>query len=103
MWATRPAEPIGTSLGLDEIRAQLELMRLRLVKPRWEEVEICNTPEEATTGIGSRRRCITMAEDEGYVLVFDPVGKEYYPAWRGERALGTWGVMGNAVSCFLAR
>jgi hypothetical protein len=44
-----------------------------------------------------------MAEDEGYVLVFDPVDEEYHLAWRSEDGLGTWGVRGDGVGCFIAR
>jgi hypothetical protein len=98
-----PRGAIGTPLPADEIRADLKLMRLCLVEPRWEEVDICNTPQEAKTGMGNRRKCVTMAEDKGYVLVFDQVGNEYYLAWRGERGLGTWGIRGDAVGCFIAR
>lgn len=78
-------------------------MRLCLVEPHWEEVNISNTPQEARTGEGVRRMCVTMAEDEGYVLVFDPLDEEYHLAWRSSRGMGTWGVRGDAVECFLAR
>jgi hypothetical protein len=98
-----PGGGIGTPPPTDEIRAELELMRLCLVEPRWEEVDICNTPEEVKTGMGNRRECITLAEHERYVLVFDHVNNEYYLAWRSEHGLGTWGVRGDAVGCFIAR
>lgn len=98
-----PAGAIGTPLSADEIRADLHTMRLCLVEPRWEEVHICNTPEEIRTGVGARRKCVTMAEDEGYVLAFDPVDEEYHLAWRSERGLGTWGIRGDALGCFIAR
>jgi hypothetical protein len=78
-------------------------MRLCLTEPRWEEVYICNTAEEIRTGEGVSRMCGTMAEDEGYVLVFDPVEEAYHLAWRSEHGVGTWGVRGDAVGCFLAR
>jgi hypothetical protein len=94
---------IGTPFSAEEIQAHLQSMRLCLVEPRWEEVTICNTHEEAWTGIGTVRRCVTMAEDQGYVLAFDPVEKEYHLAWRGEHGLGTWGIRGDAVGCFIAR
>lgn len=97
-----PAGAVGTPLAAEEIRADLETMRLCLVEPRWEEVNICN-PEEARIGVGSRRMCVTMAEDEGYVLVFDPAENEYHLAWRSDHGLGTWGVRGDAVGCFIAR
>jgi hypothetical protein len=98
-----PAGAVGTPLPADEIRALLDAMRLHLVEPRWEEVHICNTAEEIRTGVGVRRMCVTIAEDNGYVLVFDPVDEEYHLAWRSEHGLGTWGVRGDAVGCFLAR
>jgi len=47
--------------------------------------------------------CVTMAEDEGYVLVFDPVDEQYHLAWRSENGLGTWGICGDGVGCFIAR
>src|SRR5690242_3202293 len=67
-----PAGAIGTPLRADEIRDSLNKMRLCLIEPRWEEVHIRNTPEEIRTGEGVSRTCVTMAEDESYVLVFDP-------------------------------
>ena len=51
-------------------------MRLCLVEQHWERVNICNTSEESWTGVGVKRMCVTMAEDEGYVLVFDPVDEQ---------------------------
>jgi hypothetical protein len=38
-----PADTIGSPLSADYIRADLNSMRLCLVEPRWEEVNICNT------------------------------------------------------------
>jgi len=93
----------GSPLSADEIRALLNSMRLCLVDPRWEENTLCNTPEESLTGIGLRRMCVTMAEDGGYVLVFDPIDEQYHLAWRSERGLGTWGIRGDGVDCFIAR
>jgi hypothetical protein len=87
----------------DVIRGYLNSMRLCLVEPHWEEAHICNTSEEARTGVGVKRMCVTMAEDEGYVLVFDPVDDEYHLAWRSDNGLGTWGIRGNGVECFIAR
>jgi hypothetical protein len=98
-----PEGAVGTPLSPQYIRAHLELMRLCLVEPRWEEVVVCNTTEEARTGVGDKRMCVTMAEDGGYVLVFDPLEHEYHLAWRSEHGLGTWGVRGDAVGCFIAR
>lgn len=98
-----PAGALGTPLKPEEIRSGLDEMRRCLVEPRWEEVVICNTPEEIRTANGVSRKCVTMAEDEGYALVFDPLEKEYHLAWRSERGLGTWGIRGDAIGCFLAR
>jgi hypothetical protein len=98
-----PAGAIGSPLPADEIRAHLISMRLCLVEPHWEEVNICNTSEESWTGVGVKRMCVTMAEDGGYVLVFDPVDEQYHLASRGEYGLGTWGVRGDGVGCFIAR
>ena len=78
-------------------------MRLCLVEPHWEEANICNTPVESLTGVGTKRMCVTMAEEVGYVLVFDPVDEEYHLAWRSEHGLGTWGIRGDGVGCFIAR
>lgn len=98
-----PEDALGNPLSAGQICAYLNSMRLCLVEPRWEEVNICNTPEESLTGIGVMRNCAVMAEDEGYVLVFDPVDEQYHLAWRGEHGLGTWGIRGNGVECFIAR
>jgi hypothetical protein len=98
-----PSGAIGTPLPADQIRSDLEVMRLCLVEPRWEEVNICNTAAEIWTGVGNRRICVTLAEDNGYVLIFDPVEEGYHLAWRSDAGLGTWGVSGDAVGCFIAR
>ena len=98
-----PAGATGRPLPADEVRSHLDAMRLCLVAPRWEEVHIRNTPEEVRTGVGVRRMCVTIAEDAGYVLVFDPVDEQHHLAWRSEHGLGTWGVRGDAVGCFIAR
>ena len=98
-----PAGAIGSPLPDHQIRADLNTMRLCLVEPHWEEVNICNTGEEARTGVGVKRMCVTMAEEEGYVLVFDAIDAQYHLAWRSEHGLGTWGVRGDGVGCFIAR
>ena len=97
-----PKGAIGTPLAAAVVSEYLNTMRLCLVEPRWEEVNIC-TPKEALTGVGLRRMCVTMAEEESYVLVFDPVAMKYHLAWRGVHGLGTWGIEGNGVECFIAR
>jgi hypothetical protein len=96
-----PAGAIGTPLPPDVIRDYLNSMRLCLVEPHWEEVNICNRLLGEQTSVN--RMCVTMAEDEGYVLVFDPVDEQYHLAWRGEQGLGTWGICGDGVGCFIAR
>src|SRR5215472_13840304 len=96
-----PPGALGTPLTADEIRADLNKMRLCLIEPHWEKVHIC-TPREARTGEGVIRKCVTLAEDNGYALVYDPVDEEYHLAWRAEHGLGTWGIRGDAVGCFLA-
>jgi hypothetical protein len=97
-----PADAIGSPLPDHVIRNDLNAMRLCLIEPRWEEVNICNSLGNMNAKT-VRRMCVTMAEDEGYVLVFDPVEEEYHLAWRGEQGLGTWGIRGDAVGCFIAR
>jgi len=98
-----PEGAIGGPLPDDVIRTCLNSMRSCLVEPHWEEVNICNTSEESRNGLGVKRMCVTMAEDGAYVLVFDPVDEEYHLAWRGEHGLGTWGIRGDGVGCFIAR
>ena len=97
-----PTSAIGTPLSNDVIRGYLNSMRLCLVEPRWEEVNLC-TSEESLTGVGVKRMCVTMAEEEKYVLVFDPIDEEYHLAWRSEDGLSTWGIRGDGVGCFIAR
>jgi len=98
-----PEGSIGSPLPADQIRGYLNSMRLCLVEPHWEEVNICNTSEESWTGMGVKRMCVTMAEDGSYVLVFDLADEQYHLAWRSEYSLGTWGVRGDGVGCFIAR
>jgi hypothetical protein len=44
-----------------------------------------------------------MAEEDGYVLIFDPIFEEYHLAFRSADGLGTWGIRGDGVGCFIAR
>ncbi len=74
------AGAIGSPLPADVIRTYPDSMRLCLVEQHWERVNICNTSQESWTGVGVKRMCVTMAEDEGYVLVFDPVDEQYHLA-----------------------
>ena len=77
-----PESAIGTPLTAEVITKYLDSMRECLVTPHWEEVNICN-PEESLRGVGVKRRCVTMAEENGYALIFDPSCEEYHLAWRG--------------------
>lgn len=96
-------EAIGTPLSADVIRDYLNSMRLCLVEPHWEEVDLCITDLGVSPQVRANRMCVTMAEDEGFVLVFDPVDEQYHLAWRGKDGLGTFGIFGDGVDCFLAR
>jgi hypothetical protein len=100
-----PPGAVGTPFSPKEIQDHLSLMRLCLVDPHWEEVEVRDTFEQIQTDVGPSRKCITIAEDEsGYVLMFDPLENSYVLAYRNkERGLGTFGIRGDAVGCFLAR
>ena len=96
-----PEDAIGNPLPAETIANYLDSMRRCLVEPHWEEANIC-TPQESVTGAGVRRMCITMAEEGSYVLIFDPICEEYHLAWRGADGLGTWGIRGAGVDCFIA-
>jgi hypothetical protein len=99
-----PSGAVGTPLSAKKIEADLQLMRVCLVEPRWEEVEIRDTFDQVKTNVGPRRKCVTIAEDtEGYVLMFDPVESSFVLAFRQSEGLGTFGIRGDAVGCFLAR
>ena len=93
---------IGSPLTAEVIARYLDSMRQCLVTPHWEELNIC-TPEESVLGAGVKRRCVTMAEENSYALIFDPLYEEYHLAWRGAEGLGTWGIRGGGVECFIAR
>ena len=97
-----PESAIGNPLPAQMVAKYLDSMRQCLVEPHWEEVNIC-TPEESVRGTRVKRKCVTMAEENSYVLIFDPLGEEYHLAWRGPDGLGTWGIRGNGVECFIAR
>ena len=77
----RPEGAVGSPLSAETISNYLDSMRRCLVEPRWEEANIC-TPQEALTGTGTKRMCVTMAEEESYVLVFDRYVRS--TTWRGE-------------------
>jgi hypothetical protein len=100
-----PPGAVGTPFSPKEIQDQLSLMQGCLVDPHWEEVEVRDSFEQIQTDFGPRRKCVTIAEDEsGYVLMFDPAENSYVLAYRnGEQGLGTFGIRGDAVGCFMAR
>lgn len=93
-----PEGTLGSPLPAETISNDLDSIRRCLVEPHWEEANIC-TPKEALTGAGVKRMCVTM----GYVLIFDPICEEYHLAWRSVDGLGTWGIRGTGVDCFIAR
>jgi len=97
----QPEGAMGTPLSADYIRDHINMMRVCLVEPHWEEVNICNSLQGERASVN--RTCVTMAEDRGYVLVFDPLDEQYHLAWRGQNGLGTWGICGDGVDCFIAR
>jgi hypothetical protein len=100
---TIPVGAVGTPMSTKEIADDLALMRLCLVEPRWEDVEIRDTPEEVKMDVGPKRKCVTIAEDHGYVLMFDQIENSYVLAYRQDKGLVTFGIRGDAVECFLAR
>ena len=86
-----PEGAVGSPLPAETILNYLGSMRRCLVEPRWEEANIC-TPQESLTGMGVKGMCVTMAEEDSYALIFDPICEEYHLAWRSADGLGTWGV-----------
>jgi hypothetical protein len=97
-----PEGAIGLPLPTETISNYLHSMRHCLVEPHWEEANIC-TAVGSLTGTGVKRMCVTMAEEGGYVLIFDPIAEQYHLAWRSADSLGTWGISGAGVDCFIAR
>jgi hypothetical protein len=99
-----PPGAVGTPFSPEAVKELLSMMRLCLVDPRWEEVEVRDTFEQIQSNVGPTRKCVTIAEDDnGYVLMFDPVETSYVLAYRKGARLGTFGIRGDAVGCFLAR
>ena len=99
-----PPGAVGTPFSPKEIQDHLSRMRLCLVDPHWEEVEVRDTFEQIQTNVGPMRKCVAIAEDDnGYVLMFDPVENSYVLAYRNGARLRTFGIRGDAVGCFLAR
>ena len=99
-----PVGCVGTRLSEKDIEDDLAMMRLCLVDPRWEDVEI----GDANINSSTRHQCVVLAEDiseygEGYALVFDPLDNAFALAYRQRGVLGIFGIRGNAVDCFLAR
>ena len=97
-----PQGALGNPLAPETISSYLNSMRRCLVEPYWEEAMIC-TPAESFTGTGVKRMCVAMAEENDYVLIFDPIFREYHLAFRSANGLGTWGIQGAGVDCFIAR
>lgn len=97
-----PKGAIGNPLPPETISNYLDSMRRCLVEPHWEEAMIC-TPAESFTGTGVTRMCVAMAEENDYVLIFDPIFGEYHLAYRSADGLDTWGIRGAGVDCFIAR
>jgi hypothetical protein len=98
-----PTGSMGTPWSAERVANELREMRQHLVQPRWEQVAIARNAKEATSDERNIRRCILLAEDEDYVLVFDPVDSLYHLGHRQEHGIATWGINGSAIDCFLAR
>jgi hypothetical protein len=95
---------VGLPWGDDKVSIELAEMRDALVDPYWTEVEIRDTYAQVKEEQGKLLRCIVVAEDRrGYLLLWDPVRRDYFLAQAGEGVPCTIGIRGDAVGCFLSR
>jgi hypothetical protein len=94
---------IGNRMPDARVEAGLAQMRTSLVNPYWVEVEVRDTLNQIGMDPPIVRKCAVVADDgRGTVLLFDPVEGGFVLAQPGAKRLGTIGVRGDAVGCFLA-
>ncbi len=99
-----PDNAIGNPWTDAAIEQGLAKFRASLVEPYWTEVEIRDTFEQVGMIEGPRRKCAAVADDgKGMLLLFNPTEDSFVLAERGGTGLTTFGILVDAVGCFLAR
>lgn len=96
---------VGAAWPEEKVRAQLQEFRSALIVPYWADVVRRDTAEQIKTAHPPVDRCVIVADDRrGMLLAFDPAVAEYLLVQRrGDGALESLGVNGDAVGCFMAR
>jgi hypothetical protein len=99
-----PEGTAGLPWSVDKVRIELAEMRGALVDPYWTEVEIRDTFSQVKEEQGKLLRCAVVAEDRrGYLLLWEPVRRDFFLAQAREGVPCTFGIRGDAVGCFLSR
>ena len=100
---TVPEGALGTPMPPEWVSAQLSEFRQALVEPRWETVQVKDTPDQWDADPPILRQCVLIADDKkGHHLYYDPEQNDFVLAYEGEPPT-TFMVRGDAVGCFMAR
>jgi hypothetical protein len=98
-----PEGAVGTPMPAEWVNSQLAEFRQSLVEPRWETVQVKDTPEQWKVDPPILRQCVLIADDQkGHHLYYDPEQNDFVLAFAGDQPT-TFNVRGDAVGCFMAR
>jgi hypothetical protein len=99
-----PPGVVGYAWSAEKVSQHLAEMRAALIDPYWADVVRRDTPEQMKSLVPPVERCVVVADDrQRYVLMFDPGAKTYLLAEKREGRLESFGIVGDAVGCFMAR
>jgi hypothetical protein len=97
-------EPVGLSWSKEKVDAEVEKMATHIVEPylvKYFSGDDLIPPEERLVG---ERPAFVVAEDRGYLLLYDFDAEDFVLAARHDDGrLTAWGIRGDAASTFLAR
>jgi len=86
------------------VTALLAEMKASLIVPYCAEITFRDSIAHCHADPPIVRRCAIVADDsKGAILAYDPDKHEFLLARRGREGLESFGVMGDAVGCFMAR
>jgi len=95
---------IGVPWILEKVESGLSAMRAALVDPYWLEIARRDSLAQVHSPFPHTERCLVLAVDPktGVLLAYAPSADEFLLAKRLDVNAESFGVVGDAVGCFLA-
>ena|SRR5689334_18859699 len=98
-----PEGTVGQPMSAEWVGAQLAELRECLVEPKWQAVQLKDTPAQMNASTPVLRDCVLIADDKkGLQLYYDPDENDFFLAFAGNPPT-TFMIRGDAVGCFMSR